>query len=113
MDRFSAMQVFSQVVESGSFAKAAARLHLSTSAASRQVADLEAHLQTRLLHRTTRRVSLTEGGRAFYERCVQVLADVSEAEQEAARATVVPRGTIKLTTAVAFGVRHIAPAIAA
>lgn len=113
MDRLAAMQVFSQVVESGSFAKAAERLHLSTSAASRLLAELEAHLQTRLLNRTTRRVSLTESGRAYYERCVQVLADVTEAEQEAARATVVPRGTIKLTTAVAFGVRHIAPAIAA
>ena len=59
MDRFGAIQVFAQVVESGSFAKAAGRLGLSTSAASRHVADLEAHLQTRLLNRTTRRVSLT------------------------------------------------------
>src|SRR5437868_5882983 len=113
MDRFAALQVFSQVVESGSFAKAAARLNLSTSAASRHVAELEAHLQTRLLNRTTRRVSLTESGRAFYERSVQLLADLGEAEQEAARAAVVPRGTIRLTTSVNFGVRHLAPAIAA
>ncbi|HXM82733.1 MAG TPA: LysR family transcriptional regulator [Burkholderiales bacterium] len=113
MDRLAAIQVFSQVVESGSFASAAGRLGLSTSAASRHVAELEAHLQARLLNRTTRRVSLTESGRAFYERCVQLLADLEEAEQEAARAAVVPRGTIKLTTSVNFGVRHIAPAIAA
>src|SRR5262245_45524058 len=112
MDRFGAIQVFAQVVESGSFAKAADRLGLSTSAASRQVADLEAHLQTRLLNRTTRRVSLTESGRAFHERAVQLLADLQEAEQEAARAAVVPRGTIKLTTSVNFGVRHLAPALA-
>jgi DNA-binding transcriptional LysR family regulator len=112
MDRFAALQVFSQVVESGSFAKAAERLNLSTSATSRLVAELEAHLQTRLLNRTTRRVSLTESGRAFYERCVQLLADLDEAEQEAARAAVVPRGTIRLTTSVNFGVRHLAPAIA-
>ena len=112
MDRFEAIRVFAQVVESGSFAKAAERLGLSTSAASRQVADLEAHLQTRLLNRTTRRVSLTESGRAFYERAVQLLADLEEAEQEASRAAVVPRGTIRLTTAVNFGVRHLAPAIA-
>jgi DNA-binding transcriptional LysR family regulator len=112
MDRLSAIQVFAQVVESGSFAKAAERLGFSTSATSRHVAELEAHLQTRLLNRTTRRVSLTESGRAFYERAVQLLADLQEAEQEAARAAVVPRGTIRLTTSVNFGVRHLAPAIA-
>jgi len=113
MDRFHGIRVFAQVVESGSFAKAAARLGLSTTATSRHVAELEAHLQTRLLNRTTRRVSLTESGQAFYERAVQILSDLEEAEQEAARAAVVPRGTIKLTTSVAFGVRHVAPAIAA
>src|SRR3954465_14414550 len=112
MDRVAAMQVFPLVVETGSFAKAAERLALSTSAASRHIAELETHLQTRLLNRTTRRVSLTESGRAFYERCVQLLADLEEAEQEASRAAVVPRGTIKLTSAVNFGVRHLAPAIA-
>jgi DNA-binding transcriptional LysR family regulator len=113
MDRLAAIQAFVQVVESGSFAKAAARLGLSTTATSRQVAELETHLQTRLLNRTTRRVSLTEGGRAFYERAIQLLADLEEAEQEASRAAVVPRGVIKLTTSVNFGVRHVAPAIAA
>jgi len=112
VDRFEAMRVFSQVVELGGFAKAAEHLGLSATATSRRVADLEAHLQTRLLNRTTRRVSLTESGRAFYERCVQVLADLEEAEQEASRAAVVPRGTIKLTAPVNFGVRHLAPAIA-
>ena len=113
MDRLAAIQAFAQVVESGSFAKAAERLGLSTTATSRHVAELETHLQTRLLNRTTRRVSLTEGGRAFYERAIQLLADLDEAEQEASRAAVVPRGVIKLTTSVNFGVRHVAPAIAA
>ena len=113
MDRLTAIQAFAQVVESGSFAKAAERLGLSTSATSRHVAELETHLQTRLLNRTTRKVSLTEGGRAYYERVVQLLADLDEAEQEASRAAVVPRGVIKLTTAVNFGVRHVGPAIAA
>jgi DNA-binding transcriptional LysR family regulator len=112
MDRLAAIQVFAQVVELGSFAKAADRLALSTSAASRHVAELESHLQTRLLNRTTRRVSLTESGRAFYERSVQLLADLQEAEQEASSAAVEPRGTIRLTTSVTFGVRHVAPAIA-
>src|ERR1044071_2099047 len=112
MDRFQALRVFSQVVEAGSFSGAAEKLGLSTTAASRHVAELEAHLQTRLLNRPPRRVSLTESGRTFYERAVQLLADLAEAEQEASRASVVPRGTIKLTTSVNFGVRHVAPAIA-
>ena len=112
MDRLAAIQVFAQVVEAGSFAKAADRLGLSTSAASRHVAELEGHLQTRLLNRTTRRVSLTESGRAFYERAVQLLGDLAEAEQEASSAAVAPRGTIRLTTSINFGVRHVAPAIA-
>jgi DNA-binding transcriptional LysR family regulator len=112
MDRFQAMRVFTQVVESGSFSGAADKLGLSTTAASRHVAELETHLQTRLLNRTTRRVSLTESGRAFHERCVQLLADLDEAEQEAAQAARIPRGTIRITTSVNFGVRHLAPAIA-
>ena len=112
MDRLQAIRVFSQVVESGSFSTAAEKLGLSATATSRHVAELEAHLHTRLLNRTTRRVGLTESGRAFYERSVQLLADLEEAEQEALRAAVVPRGTIRLTAAVNFGVRHLAPAIA-
>jgi len=113
MDRLTAIRVFTQVVDSGSFAKAADRLGLSSSAASRQIADLEAHLQARLLNRTTRRVSVTESGRGFYQRAVQLLADLEEAEQEASRAAAVPRGTIRLTAAVTLGVRHLAPLIAA
>jgi len=111
MDRLSAMEAFSQVVEAGSFSGAAARLDLSPTAVSRLVAELETHLSTRLLNRTTRKVSLTESGRAFYERCVQLLADLREAEDEAARAAVVPRGTIRLASAVAFA-PHLAPVIA-
>jgi len=112
MDRFSAIRVFAKVVESGSFARAAEHLGISTTAASRQVAELEAHLQTRLLQRTTRRVSLTESGRLFYERAVQLLADLEEAEHEAARVTIEPRGTIRLTAPIAFGARYVTPAIA-
>lgn len=112
MDRFAAIRVFCKVVESGSFARAADQLGASTTSASRHVAELEAHLQTRLLNRTTRRLSLTETGRAFYERAVQLLADLQEAEQEANRATVEPRGTIRLTASIAFGVRFMTPAIA-
>src|SRR6516225_9544319 len=112
MDRLLALSVFAKVVEQGSFARAAERLELSTSAVSRHVADLEAHLGARLLNRTTRRLSLTESGRAFYERCVQLLADLEEAEQSAGAGTVRPRGTLRITCAITFGTRYLAPAIA-
>jgi len=112
MDRFLALTVFAKVVEQGGFARAADRLEMSTSAVSRHVSDLEAHLDVRLLNRTTRRLSLTESGRAFHERCVQLLADLEEAEEAVSATAIVPRGTLKLTCAVTFGIRHLAPAVA-
>jgi DNA-binding transcriptional LysR family regulator len=113
MDRFQALTTFAKVVEAGSFARAADRLGMSVSAASRQVSELEAHLGARLLNRTTRRLSLTEPGQAFYERCVQLLADLDEAEQAITASSVVPRGTLRMTASISFGVRYLAPAIAA
>jgi DNA-binding transcriptional LysR family regulator len=112
MDRFLAIQTFAKVVELGSFARAADRLELSTSAVSRQVAELEAHLDVRLLNRTTRRLSLTEAGQAFYEHCVQLLADLEDAEASVRVATGEPRGTLRLTCGVSFGIRYLAPALA-
>src|SRR5450631_3897625 len=91
MDRFQAITAFAKVVESGSFVRAAERLGVSVSAVSRQVSELEAHLDARLLNRTTRRLSLTESGRVFYERCIQLLADLDEAEQSAGAGTIRPR----------------------
>jgi DNA-binding transcriptional LysR family regulator len=112
MDRFQAITAFSRVVEAGSFAGAAQRLGVSVSSVSRLVADLEAHLGARLLNRTTRRISLTEAGRAFHERSIQLLADLEEAEASASAGAVVPRGTLRLSCAVSFGTEHVAPAIA-
>lgn len=112
MDRFHAIEAFVKVVETGSFARAAERLGVSVSSVSRHVTDLEAHLNARLLNRTTRRLSLTEIGRAFHERCVQLLADLEEAEESAGEGAVVPRGTLRLTCGVTFGERYLAPAIA-
>ena len=112
MDRFLAITAFVKVVETGSFARAAQRLDTSVSSVSRHVSDLEAHLDARLLNRTTRRLSLTESGRAFHERCVQLLADLEEAEESAGSATITPRGTLRLTSSITFGARHLAPAIA-
>jgi DNA-binding transcriptional LysR family regulator len=113
MDRFQAIAVFAKVVEQGHLSRAAERLGLSTSAVSRHVADLEAHLGVRLLNRTTRRLSLTEAGQAFYERSVQLLADLEEAEATVSSGAVTPRGTLKLTCSITFGIRRLAPAIAA
>lgn len=113
MDRFHAINAFVKVVETGSFARAAERLDVSVSSVSRLVTELEAHLDARLLNRTTRRLSLTEAGRAFHERATQLLADLEEAEQSAGAGTATPRGTLRLSCSVTFGTLYIAPAIAA
>ena len=113
LDRLLAMTVFVKVVEQGSFARAAERMSMSTSAVSRQVAELETHLTTRLLNRTTRRISLTESGQAYFERALHLLADLEEAEAVVSSSTVTPRGTIRLTCSTSFGVPHLAPAIGA
>lgn len=112
MDLFVSLKSFAQVIESGSFARAAERLNISTTAISKHVADLEAHLDVRLLHRTTRKLRLTESGQAFYERCTKLLHDWDETEQELSGAAERPRGTLRLTTSIHFGVREIAPALA-
>ena len=112
MDRFTGIEAFVRVVETGSFARAASRLGVSTSAVSRQVSELEAHLDVRLLHRTTRRLSLTEAGQSFFEHAVQLLADLEDAEASVRLATTSPRGTLRLTCGVSFGIRYLAPALA-
>jgi DNA-binding transcriptional LysR family regulator len=93
--------------------RAGAGQRWSVSAVSRDVAELERHLDARLLNRTTRRLSLTEAGRAFHERAVQLLADLEEAEQSASEGGVTPRGTLKLTCPITYGERVLAPVIAA
>lgn len=113
MDRWLAMEAFVRIVESGSFVGAADRLGLSTSSLSRLVADLEQHLGARLLNRTTRRLSLTESGQSYYERCVTLLADLAEAEAVAGQAAAEPRGTIRLTCSYSMAEQRVAPAIAA
>lgn len=112
MDRLAAMRAFVATVDCGSFVRAADRLHTSTSSISRLVADLEHHLGARLLNRTTRKLSLTEGGRAYYERAVDALADIEEAESAATSSAATPRGTLRLTCSHTLGVQRIAPAIA-
>lgn len=112
MDTLTSMRVFANVVEAGSFSGAADRLDMSRAMASKYVINLEDHLGTRLLNRTTRRLSLTESGTAYYERCVQIISDVQEAEQAAGQLTGTPRGTIKITMPVAYGLHRLGPVIA-
>ena len=106
------MQAFVRVVEAGSFVAAADRLGISTSSLSRLVADLEQHLGARLLNRTTRRLSLTESGQAYYERCVTLLGDLAEAEALAGQAAAQARGTLRLTCSYSMAEQRVAPAIA-
>lgn len=113
MDKFEAMRVFCKVVEHGSFAAAADKLGQSTSAVSRWVAQLEQHLQVRLLHRTTRRIGLTESGRAYFERAAQLLQELDEVEAAVGEQAEQAKGTLKITTSVGLAMSHLAPAMAA
>lgn len=111
IDIVAGMKCFTAVVDAGSFAKAAEKLDLSRGMATRYVAQLEAHLGARLLNRTTRKLSLTETGSDYYERAVQVLAMIEEAETSAAQESAIARGTLRVNTSVAFGTGHMASAI--
>lgn len=111
MDRLTGMTVFARVAESGGFSAAARRLNMSTTMVSNHVQALEAHLSARLLNRTTRKVSLTEVGQAFYERCIRILADLDEAERAAGELQSTPRGTLRLYTSSNM-VRFIGPIVA-
>lgn len=105
------MAVFAKVAETKSFSAAAARLGISKSAVSKQVTRLERSLNARLIHRTTRRLSLTEIGSAFYEHCARMLSEAEAAESVVSRLRAAPRGVLKLTTPAAYGHLQIAPAI--
>ena len=105
------MEIFARVVEARSFSGAARRLNVSTSVVSKCVTRMEQSLGVRLLNRTTRSISLTEIGRAFYARCAHIVAEAEEAEAMAAGMQSMPRGTLKVNVPVSFGVLHIAPAL--
>jgi DNA-binding transcriptional LysR family regulator len=109
MDSLTSMRVFAAVVEAGSFASAARRLKLSPAVVTKHVAALEDRLGVRLLERTTRRLSVTEGGGRYFERCLQILAVIEDAEREATEASAVPRGTLRISAPHTFATLHIAP----
>lgn len=113
MDRFLEMRTFVQVVDSGSFVGAAEPLGMSKAAVSRYVADLEARLGVRLLHRTTRRLSLTEDGEVFYLRCKELLGGLDAAEAEVTSRSGEAMGQLRVNAPVSFGILHLAPVWAA
>lgn len=113
MDLFASMKVYVAVVDGGSFAAAADKLDISRAMASKQIQKLEEHLATRLLNRTTRRLSLTETGREFYERSTQIMDDVEEAEQIAGQMTRRPQGVLRVTIPLSYGQHRLAAIIGA
>ena len=111
MDRLTSLTAFVRVVDSGGFSAAGRRLNMSTTMVSNHVQSLEDRLGARLLHRTTRKVSLTEVGRAYYDRCVQILADLEQADDIAGAQQSTPRGTLRIYTATHI-VQFVAPVVA-
>lgn len=113
MDRFDAMQAFARVVETGSFTKAAATLHMSKTSVTQLVQQLEARLRVRLLNRTTRKVNVTADGAAYYERVVRLLADVDDAETSLSSASLAPRGRLRVDVPSPFARMLLIPALPA
>lgn len=109
MDRFQEMRVFVAVADAGSFVRAADALRLSKTAVSRLVGELEARLGARLMHRTTRRLSLTPEGEVFHERCRQLLDGLAEAEAELTAHAGEAVGRLRINIPVSFGLLHLAP----
>jgi len=103
------MSLFVRAVQDGSFSAAARSLDLSPSAVSKQIGRLEDHLGVRLLNRTTRRLSLTEEGRAFYERCARIVAEIEEAEEWALARRGTARGKLRVASTVAFAKHQLMP----
>jgi len=107
MDRLTSLSAFVRVVDSGGFSAAGRKLNMSTTMVSNHIQALEERLGARLLNRTTRKVSPTEVGKAYYDRCIQILADLEQADDIAGALQSTPRGTLRIYTAT-----HIVPFIA-
>ncbi|SFU68684.1 LysR family transcriptional regulator [Pseudoduganella namucuonensis] len=109
MDRLQSMRVFAKVVEQGSFARAGMALEMSNAVVTRHVADLEQHLGTRLLNRTTRKLSLTETGTGYLDRVRQILSDIDDADAAASATACKPSGTLRIYCHPNFGQTQLAP----
>jgi DNA-binding transcriptional LysR family regulator len=113
LDRLTGMQVFARVAALGSLSAAARALGMSQTMATKHVAALEARLGTKLLHRTTRRLTLTEAGRHYLEAAERILDDVDEADAVVSADTLEVRGTLRVNVPLSFGIREIAPILPA
>ncbi len=109
MDRLLAIQIYSRVVETGSFSRAARDLNLSQPTTTKHVASLEASLGARLLNRNTRGISLTEIGTLYYEKCKTILRELEEADSIIGQRNDEIEGILRISTSVAFGRRVVAP----
>jgi len=112
MDTIDGMRTFVTVVSEGSFSAAAERLDMSPQLVSKYVGQLETRLGARLLNRSTRRLSITEAGQAYFDRCQYVLAEIDEMENAVGDATVAARGTLRINAPMTFGTLHLSKAIA-
>jgi len=112
MDKFDSLRAFTQVVDSGGFAAAAREMGLSRSAVNKLVIALENELGVQLLHRSTRVVTPTETGLAFYERCVEILASLEAAERSITQLHEEPKGRLRVNAPMSFGTMYLAPALA-
>jgi DNA-binding transcriptional LysR family regulator len=112
MNNLTGMMIFAQVVQSGSFSKAADTLGMSKSSVSKKITFLEDRLGVRLLNRTTRKLSLTEVGQVFYERCERIMSEAEEAELAITRLQDEPRGHLKISAPVSFGIKHLGKPLA-
>ncbi len=111
MDRISAMQLFRRVVESGSFSAVSRELNISQPTVSKQVAALEEYLETKLLNRSTRQLNLTDAGQRYYQRCCQILDEVSDAEAELRQQQDLATGTLRISVPIAAGRMKILPCL--
>jgi DNA-binding transcriptional LysR family regulator len=109
MDKYQEMRVFAAVVDAGSFVAAADGLGMSKAAVSRYVSELEQRLGARLMHRTTRKLSLTQEGELFLARCRDILASIEESESEISTRSGTASGLLKVSVPVSFGIKHLAP----
>lgn len=109
MDKYQEMRVFTAVVDAASFVAAGDALNMSKAAVSRYVSDLEQRLGVRLMHRTTRKLSLTSEGEVFLTRCRDILSSIEASEAELSTRSVTASGLLKASVPVSFGIRHLAP----
>src|SRR6185295_14872661 len=109
MDRFESMTVLLAAVETGSLSAAGRKLGMPLATVSRKVSELETHVRARLLSRSTRRLTLTDAGRAYVEACKRILEDVHEAERAASGEYSEPKGDLIIAAPLVFGRLHVLP----